>query len=312
MPFKEIKGQEKAVAGLTQAILQGRTAHAYLFSGPSGVGKKKAALALAKALNCLELKILSPQGNSLKIEQIRQLQKEIHLRPSTGEKKVYILEDAEKMTEEAANSLLKILEEPPGYAIMILLTAYPYSLLATIRSRCQPIVFQPLGEKVIEEVLNSSLSEQRDKNHILARLAQGSLAQAFCLAQEEKLEEKRKFIWSLIQELWSGRKEIFMQAAERLDKDGREKIQEALALLLSCYRDILLWQQTKQGDLLINLDREEEINALSSLLSSRELGQIIKEIEDTRRLIMKNINAKLALEVLFLQLSKRGEEKKCI
>lgn len=305
MPFEEIKGQEKAIAGLQQAIKQGRIAHAYLFSGPPGVGKKTTALALAKALGCSEVQILSPEGNSLKIAQVRQLQKEIYLRPYQGEKKVYLLEDAEKMTEEAANSLLKILEEPPEYAIIILITSYPYSLLSTIRSRCQPIVFQFLRKNVLEEVLRAAYPKQKDNLPIIARLAHGSLGDAFLLAQEEKLWEKRENLWNLVEQLATGKKENFLQEAERIEKEGREKVEKNLFLLLSCYRDILLWQQTKEKDLLINLDQEETIKHLSSLLSAGELGEIIKEIEETRKIIRRNINTKLALEVLFLQLSKK-------
>ena len=311
MPFNEIRGQEQAVSGLTNSLSQNRVAHAYLFIGPKGVGKKKTALAFAQALNALEVKFLSPQGGSLKIDQLRELQREIYLRPYQGEKKVYIIDDAEKMTEEAANSLLKILEEPPIYAIIILLTPYPYSMLATIRSRCQPVFFQALREELLEEILASHLDQDPQERRLIARLAQGSLEKAFSIVQDDLLN-KRVVLWNLIQELSLGKRENFIKEAEGLDKEGREKIQDYLDLLSTCYRDVLVWQKAQRADYLINLDRLEEIKSLASVVSSPEIVKAVKLIQETKKMVKQNVNSRLALEVLFLKLSKRAEEEKCI
>lgn len=308
MPFRDIKGQEKAKASLVKALSNGKVAHAYLFAGPSGVGKKATARALAKALNCEEVRHIFPQGASLKIDQIREMQKEIYLRPSHGEKRVYILENAEKMTEQAENCLLKILEETPDYAIIILVTSHPYSLLPTIRSRCQPINFQVLKKEIIEEALLLSFPDLSEKIPILSRLANGSLGQAFIWAKDDKIWEQREDIWDLIEEISLKEKENLMHFGEKLEKEGREKIQGSLGLMASFYRDALLWQQAKEKDLLINLDKEKKIQNLATFLSSKELIQMIEKIEETKQMINKNVNSKLALEVLFIQLSRRGEK----
>lgn len=311
MPFNEIKGQEQAISGLINSLSQNRVAHAYLFIGPKGVGKKKTALAFARALNALDVKFLSPQGGSLRIDQLRELQREIYLRPYQGEKKLYIIEDAEKMTEEAANSLLKMLEEPPIYATMVLLTPYPYSMLATIRSRCQPVFFQALREELLEEILASHLDQDPQKIRLIARLAQGSLEKAFNIVQDDLLD-KRMLLWNLIQELSLGKRENFIKEAEVLDKEGREKTQDYLDLLSTCYRDVLIWQKAQRAEYLINLDRLEEIKSSASLVSSSEIMEAVKLIQETKKMVKQNVNSRLALEVLFLKLSKRAEEEKCI
>jgi len=311
MSFSEIKGQEQAITGLTNSLAQGRIAHAYLFFGPKGVGKKKTALAFAEALKALEVKCISPQGGRIKIEQIREMQREVYLRPYVGEKKLYLIEDAEKMGEEAANSLLKILEEPPFYAIIILLTPYPYSLLATIRSRCQPVAFQALNEKLVGEILACHFSLEEWERPIIARLAEGSLEKAFLLAQGN-LSEKRNNLWRFIEELSLGKRENFIKEAEEWDKEGREGIQDKLDLLTTCYRDLLIWQKTQNRDYLVNLDHLEAIKAAASLLSFPGLTARMNSIQETKRMIKQNVNSRLALEVLFLKLSKRAEEEKCI
>jgi len=312
MPFSEIKGQEQAIEGLSKALEQSKLAHAYLFAGPEGVGKKKTAQILAKSLNCNYPFILSPIGESIKIEQIRQLQKDIHLKPADGQKKVYLLEEAEKMTEQAANSLLKILEEPPEYALLILLTSSPELILPTIRSRCQPVFFYSLPENIIQECLDFLLNEGKEKIPLLIRLGNGSLGHSLQLASEEDYWKKRETSWTILEEIIQQKRDNFMANSEKIEKEGRENIRTYLSLLSGFLRDLLIWQQTKKDKFLINIDKKQTISSWSSLFSSGQLIEMIKEIEKCRKLIKRNVNGKLALEVLFLQLSKRGEGKKCV
>ncbi|MFW5992349.1 MAG: DNA polymerase III subunit delta', partial [Halanaerobiaceae bacterium] len=197
MSFNNIVGQEAAVRILQDELKDGRVQHAYLFSGKRGVGKKALALELTKAIFCSEKEIDScdnclacrkiihsnhpdtgiysiEKGNFIKIDQIRKLQKDIAYKPYESGKKIYIIENADKMTTEAANSLLRTLEEPPGYAIIILLAEEVDRLLPTIISRCQQIQLKGIADNTIkQELIKEGIEEKQAA--LLTRLADGSL-----------------------------------------------------------------------------------------------------------------------------------------
>lgn len=310
MLFEKIQGQEVAVEGLRNILSSGKVAHAYLFSGPNGVGKKTCACLFAEALNG-ELNLIEPDGSALKIEQIRKLQKDIFL--TSQQRKVYLICEAEKMTEEAANCLLKVLEEPPTQSILILLAQNPARLLATIRSRCQIIYFRRLSDKVMHCLLPKyagRLPEQ--KARLIVRLADGSLAQALDYLNQSGWEQKRQQIWQTVDLCLHKRTDKVFTLAALLEETERDKVRANLTLLAGCYRDILIWQKSKDGDLLLHQDKEDIISRLSVLLTFREVkdgfNAVIAAIKDVER----NSNIKLVLENLFLRLCKRGEEEKCI
>ncbi|MBM4321139.1 MAG: DNA polymerase III subunit delta', partial [Deltaproteobacteria bacterium] len=185
--FADIQGQDAAVAKLRRALREGRVPHAYLFCGPIGVGKERTALVLAQALQCRKLPddgcgrcepcrkvagarhpdvavVRVPEGRSrVLIEQMRELQQCLAFRPYEGRNRVIVFPDAEVMTEEAANSLLKTLEEPPEQTHFVLTSSQPQNLLDTIRSRCQQVRFAPLsraevGRRLIMEQVDEQLA----------------------------------------------------------------------------------------------------------------------------------------------------------
>lgn len=177
MPFNRIQGQERAKRILQNGLRDNKLSHAYIFSGPSGTGREEMAMVLAQAVYCTvlqddacgeclecrkvehgnhpDLHVLSPDGASIKIEQVRDLQKEFAYRATASAKKIYIVHDADKMTIQAANSLLKFLEEPTSEVIAVLLTENGQALLPTIRSRAQEIQFLPMNrERMIQALLD--------------------------------------------------------------------------------------------------------------------------------------------------------------
>ncbi|MFD1407035.1 DNA polymerase III subunit delta' [Kroppenstedtia eburnea] len=175
MSFEEIRGQDQVIRLLQNALKNGRVAHAYCFAGPEGAGKKKAAIEWAKALNCEnpasapcdrcrscrrisngnhpDITILAPEGASIKIEQVRELQRRFSFTPPEEVTRVVILHQAETLTLQAANSLLKFLEEPVARMVAVLITEQVHSLLPTILSRCQLLRFRPLPPVLIESSL---------------------------------------------------------------------------------------------------------------------------------------------------------------
>lgn len=310
MLFKKIQGQGAVVEALRNILKSGRVAHAYLFTGPAGVGKRTCACLFAEALNG-EINQIEPDGSVLKIGQIRKLQKDIFL--TSCRKKIYLICEAEKMTEEAANCLLKVLEEPPTQSILILLTQNSCRLLATIRSRCQTICFQRLSSEVMYKLLQEYIGKiSNEKAELIIRLADGSLSQALNYLTQPGFEQKRQQIWQVTELCLQRRTDKIFVLADSLEETERDKVMTALTLLAGCYRDILIWQKSKDRFLLLNQDKDEVISRLSGLLTPKETEDGFNAVIAAVRDIEKNGNIKLLLENLFLQLCKRGEERKCI
>ncbi|GAG44939.1 unnamed protein product, partial [marine sediment metagenome] len=188
-----------------------------LFYGPRGIGKKDMALVLAKAMNCERKKDdacevcasckainagnfpdvleISPEKEVIKIDQMRILRKIAYLKPMMGKKRVFVVVDADKMTEEAANSLLKILEEPPLFSYIILVAYNPFMIISTIKSRCQVLNFSPVSKEEIGKILVEKGYEEK-KARIISLLVRGNLKQALSLEWEE-VQDKRAKAWQL-------------------------------------------------------------------------------------------------------------------
>lgn len=208
MAWSVVLGQSTAITMLRAHLRKERVGGAYLFAGPSGIGKRLAALEFAKALECEQggdeacdrcrgcsqaargvhpdLHSLSPQGalNLIRIEDVRALQAAISLRPFSGCRHVAIVDGAERLTEDAANSFLKALEEPSAQVCFVLLTEAPERCLATIRSRCQLIRFHRLPQAAIDTLLRRHEDVPPDRMDIISRLAQGRMDAAVSLAKE--------------------------------------------------------------------------------------------------------------------------------
>ena len=259
MPFSDIKGQNAQVSLLKRSLDCGKIAHAYLFEGIEGCGKRKTAMALVKAIFCKDgqgcgrcpacrkvaalqhpdLHILEPDGSFIKIDQIRDLQRELSYRPFEASKKVCIMEAVERLNPAAANAFLKTLEEPPGNALLILLTTNSAAVLPTILSRCQRLSFLPLSSELIEESLRETgLPAETAK--IAASLAGGSMKRALEISGEDTLR-KRNHILERIGSLSTREISPLFTLAEELGSD-RDGAIEVLDLLTVFWREVLLVQ----------------------------------------------------------------------
>ena len=205
--FEHILGNEKIKNILQESIKQEHTSHSYLFIGIEGIGKQMIAKEFAKILLCFEkgncinsckscvefisdnhpdFLFIEPEGNAIKIEQIRQLQKRIQEKPIISKKKVYIINDADKMTKEAQNCLLKTLEEPPEFSTIILIGANENAFLSTIKSRCMILHFQKIEDKEIKHYLESNLGQTNITENML-NIFQGSIGKAIQLKDKQEL-----------------------------------------------------------------------------------------------------------------------------
>ena len=320
MPFSEVIGQDRAIAVLRRSISVDRVAHAYLFSGIEGCGKRKTALSFIQAVFCgkeegcgvcpscrklaagqhPDLHILEPDGAFIKIDQVRELQKELSYRPFEAPKKACIIDGADKLNLSSGNALLKTLEEPPGDALLILIAPERSAVLQTILSRCQALSFQPLPAELIEgRLLSHGFSAQAAR--IAATLSGGSLRKATEIANDGALEGRSSFLERVLALKLTDMVALFA-AAEELAAD-KEGLPGLLELLQSFLRDMLIYRSTPGA--LANADLERLIAREEARCTQQRIMELIEQLIDMRRMLARNVNARLALEVFFMRLATR-------
>lgn len=326
--FREIIGHRRIVRLLKNAVVNGRTAHAYLFSGPAGVGKETVALAFARALLCAQpqegdacgscrfcrqtaqgshpdLHIVRPAPQTIRIEQMRELQRTVALTPYSGLRHVCLVERCEAMTQEAASSFLKTLEEPSAQTVFILLAEQPQRLLPTIVSRCQQIAFTALAlPEVVEGLLRAGFD--RADAELAAALSGGSLGVAVELASGGGYREKREKIFTAAAEL---ARATPGEACRLAQSFGGEREESALLLdmLLLWYRDLLVYKEANDEALVVNRDFLPLLARQAENYTTFRIIDIIYKIEQARGFLRANANQRLTVEVLFMELGRRGE-----
>lgn len=325
----QIIGHRETVSTLINAIISNKVAHAYLFVGPVGVGKSTTAKAFAKTLlcehsgngsscgscrNCLQvgggnhpdLHVLSPGGATIKLEQVQQLQKQANYRSYQGGYQVYIISQCDLMTPEAANSLLKTLEEPPGNVVYILVSSRPYAVLPTILSRCQQFWFKSLPEKLIMEGLERHGYTTADNTKMLCLMAGGSLGRALELAEgnifKNREEALARFKWIDTGDVV----ELLRQSAE-LAAD-RTLALGWIELIQLWIRDLLIWKITKEKTLIINIDLLDKLD--SQRYTIGRLVDMMEGIELARTRLEARGNTRLVMDVLLLNLANLTEGKR--
>lgn len=370
MSLTNIKEQALAIKLLKRSAASGRLAHAYLFYGPDGVGKKLAAREFAKSLNCTEgkedccdycsscMKIeqnnhpdilwIYPSGKSrvIKIEQMRQLQNFIAWRPYEGRFKVCIIADAHTLKMEAANAFLKTLEEPPDNSVLILVTHMPELLLPTIKSRTQGVQFFNLSQIIIEDLLTEKMGYSGGDAHKYSLLSMGSMDRALSF-RDENMFNQRKFILDILAEgtmhtmknlmdkmeeildrLEQFKEELIKQIKkadtkkdapenehginnitdENQEEDAfvageyRKRVEDILSLILSWYRDILICKNSHKDEMLMNNDYSDRIMYWSSKLSTDDLLEKMRVVEEIKAALARQINLKLLFQVMFVKL----------
>ena len=321
MTFDQILGHARQKEILDRSLASGRLAHAYLFSGPDGVGKRLMALALARAIVCHEqrgcgdcqacrkidhrnhpdLHVLEPDGNSIKIEQVRSLQKDLNLKPLEAPRKICLIEAADSMTLGAANALLKTLEEPRGDTLLILLSAHPNRLLETIRSRCQALPFTRHPNSRIQAQLEKQLDIDPTASHVLAALSEGSFKKAFGKDRELYLEERRKLLKTLTG-LSPGSILPILDFAEQIAAD-KTVLPDILEIFQAFYRDVMIMLQGRGDDDLVNLDLKNTIERVSGRENIASVLAKLEALFAVRRQLDRNVNRQLAMEVLLLKLA---------
>lgn len=329
--FSAILGHDGAKAHLQAALADRQMSHAYLLEGTHGVGKKTLANAFVKTLLC-QTPIEGPNGqqdccgrcqscrsfdhdnhpdvkrirtlpdkNTISVKQIRdELVKDISIRPYGGQYKIYLIEEAERLTVEAQNAMLKTLEEPPAYGLIIMMAESAAAFLPTILSRCVKISLQPLDSKVVKAELGRRGVES-GKAGIAAAFAQGSIGQALKLCEDENFEEMRTELFQFLSRVPQLSQLEVMKGSQLWDQFKSE--QEALfSLLLIWYRDILVYQETRDPAQILCADQLETIASMASYYENRKLIQITDKVLDIHKKLKANANAALAIDCLLMEL----------
>jgi DNA polymerase III subunit delta' len=323
-----IIGHEWAVQMLQRDLAQGRERHAYLFTGPAGVGKRTLVGEFARALLCAEaappcggcrhcrlaakdthpdLFTVAPEisgkrvrAAKIKIEPVRQLIYSLALKPVEAQRRVARLLNFEAANSESQNAFLKTLEEPPGNAVMLLTAERADDLLPTIVSRCEVVALRPLPLDSVREALIERWQVPAARAEWLAHLSGGRLGWAVRMHDDEAaLEARAQRLDDLAHLLKASRVER-MAYAEKLSRDGSlDRIQDTLDLWLGFWRDVLLVSAGTRVPL-SNPDREADIRRLAQAVSPTLAGQVIAALRQTGTLLEKNVNTRLALEVVLL------------
>jgi len=335
MPFAALIGNERIKTLLQRAVSEARIGQSLLMAGPRGVGKYQFALALAQALNCeqpasgdacghcipcrkiarnehADVRTIlresqdpfakkEPRSQFIKIEQTRLMSEQAQFRPYEGRRRVFILDDAEWLRREAANSLLKTLEEPPETSLIILITPKPFALIDTIRSRCLMLSFAPLNASEIEQHL-LGLEKKPDEARLRARLSGGSIGRAIEIDLAE-YREMRNILLELLESLaFSRGSASLMGAAEylgrKIEKDEFERYLEALTVLLG---DLLRLKLREGAGSLTNEDIIERLQRIADSVSEQSIIRLADGIEDVFRDLPRNINRQLAMEAILIQ-----------
>jgi len=320
MGFKEVIGNSGVKKILHRALKQKKLPNSLLFTGPEGIGKKQTALVVAKALNCLkktsdaceecthckainngnfpDVMVISPAKDVLKIDQMRLLKDTAYLKPMSGHKRVFIVSEAEKMNDEASNSLLKILEEPPPFSHIILVTPNPYRIIPTLKSRCQIFQFSPIPKEEIQKALVAK-GFQPEKAHILSLLVDGNLKQALSLEWDE-VQSQRKQAWHLFLALH--KREKAAQLLEQFSQSRaviKEELEKTLEILASFCRDVILLKEKAEPDFLLNPDFEQGLREVAQSIPLRQAMDFLSKIDFAISALRRNLNVNILVSSIF-------------
>lgn len=321
--FKDIIGNDMIKDHFKKAIENNKISHAYILTGEAGTGRKSIANAFSMALLCEKggkepcmvchsckqvlsgnhpdlIYVKHEKPNSIGVDDIReQINDTIMIRPYSSYYKIYIVDEAEKMTVQAQNALLKTIEEPPSYAVIILITTNQEAFLPTILSRCVQLKLKPLKDFTVKSYLVEHLGVAEKEAEICAAFARGNLGKAIHLASSDAFKELYYKIMALVKNVDS------MDIVDLMDRIREMKelnfdIGEVLDMLQLWYRDVLMFKVTKDMNLLIFKDEYKTINGMGQNVGYDGLEKILAGIETCRTRLNANVNMELAMELLLL------------
>jgi DNA polymerase-3 subunit delta' len=326
MPFDDFLGNHSIRETVRHQLASGRLRHSMLFAGVAGIGKWTLAQFVAKACNCVRLqnnfcdacpscqrisenahpdvRNIAPDGQFIKIDQMRSMNREVFFKPFEGRRRVFIIDEAEKFNDESANSILKTLEEPPTTSILILVTSRPDDLLPTIRSRCQTYRFAPLPAEDIEGLLQGRTSHSADERRLLARIADGSIGKALTVDPAEYRIQRNEMLGLL--EACS-RNFLYANAAKAagpwLDKRKQTEFDSKTGILFTLLRDLFVLKAGADPASLTHADLLTQLEALSTRYPLNQLTGATRSLDHLEAGTRRNLNRGLAVDQFILHLA---------
>ena len=327
--YQDIIGQEQLKEHLRNAVRSRKVSHAYILNGEKSSGKEFSARIFAMSLQC-ETKQVDPcqvchsclqalsgnhpdiiyvtheKPNTISVDDIRtQINADIAIKPYSSEYKIYIVNEAEKMNAQAQNALLKTLEEPPAYGVILLLTSNLEALLPTILSRCVVLNTKPVADQQVKKYLMEQLKVPDYKAEVCTAFARGNIGKAKALAASEDFEKVKTEVLSLlkyIQEM-----ELYeMIAAIKKITEYKLDINDYLDIMMIWYRDVLLFKATKDMSHVIFREEISSLQKVADRTSYEGIERVIHALEQAKNRLNANVNLELTMELLLLTMKEDG------
>ena len=321
--FSDVLGHEQTILHMKHAIEMDKVSHAYIISGEKGSGKKLLADLFARTLQCERkgtepcmecqsckqalslnqpdiIRVMHEKPNTISVEDIRtQINGDIMIRPYSSPYKIYIVDEAEKLSVQAQNALLKTIEEPPVYAVLLLLTTNAGMLLQTIRSRCVILELKPVSSPMVKNYLMEQLEVPEYHADICTAFAQGNVGKAKRLALSDSFSEMLEHALHLVKYIHDMEVVDMISDLKRINTYKME-INDYLDLLTVWYRDVLMFKASRDADSLIFSHELISIREKAQKSSYEGLECIIKSLEKAKIRLNANVNFDMALELLLL------------
>ena len=321
--FKDVVGHTEIIEYMKNAVKQDKVSHAYILNGPKGSGKKLLAKLFAQELQCENngdepcnkchscrqamsgnhpdiIRVTHEKPNSISVDEIRvQINEDIQVKPYNGKYKIYIVPDADLMTVQAQNALLKTIEEPPSYAVIFLLTENADSLLPTICSRCVMLKLRNIKDKRVKKYLMETLEIPDYKADVCTAFAQGNVGRAIMLANSEHFNEIKEEAIQLLKNIDTMEVSDLVEAVKRITAYKIE-INDYLDILMIWYRDVLIYKATKNIDRVIFSEQLDYIKERAKKSSYEGIETILNALEKAKTRLKANVNFDLVMELLLL------------
>ena len=321
--FKDVVGHKDIINYIRNAVTENKVSHAYILNGERGSGKKMLANLFATTLLCEEqgpdpcnkchschqaesgnhpdiIRVTHEKPNTISVDDIRrQVNEDIQIKPYQGPYKIYIIAEADLMTVQAQNALLKTIEEPPQYAVIMLLTENADTLLPTIRSRCVMMKLRNIKDQLVKKYLMEHMEIPDYKADVCVAFAQGNMGKAIMLANSEYFNEIKEEAVHLLRNIDSMTVSELMDAVKRC-MSYKMEINDYLDIIAIWYRDVLIYKATKSVDRVVFSDQMRYIKERASKSSYEGIENILDALEKAKARMKANVNFELTMELLLL------------
>lgn len=328
--FKDIIGQEQIKDHLTHAIEQGKISHAYVINGERFSGKEFIANVFAMALQCEHpdgvepcqqchsckqalsgnqpdiIRVTHEKPNTIGVDDIRtQINTDIAIKPYSSPRKIYIIQEGEKMTAQAQNALLKTLEEPPAYAVILILTTNMDALLPTILSRCVVLNMKPVRDDLVKKYLMEELQIPDYKANVCVAFARGNLGKARQLASSEEFDHIKEEAVSMLKYVQDMEINEMLAAIKKI-QEYKFDVEDYLDILAIWYRDVLLFKATNDANHLIFKEEIQYIKKCADRCAYEGIEDILKALDKAKSRLKANVNFELTMELLLMAIKENS------